>query len=632
MTSFIGSSLAGLRIDSIGSGDNFKTCSATKIRDNKTVSEWRCANQATAICFDSRNNTSSCSRPLISPQPSILSFHEYKHTVPGHAGRHYFYYLLEVLSPHKEASFGLEKETPLPLEDKTTAIHHGETRDLPEDTNHYPPIGLYRSNNSIQLKNLLKDLGISSPNTEYISSCAINNIYKSSDFFDNNLKSTEFNENKYNRIELYSKNISQLKQKTDRTEVNKDGEFLIILSKKGILAYKKLIFFVGKYRASLLPRGLQRSTLNEVFDAIFVNVFFKFSQILTHATHETFLTKLSSVDRSYLHFFYFKNIHAARDRMQIFIAKIGMILTVVPQKVLILTMKIIFSADNRLNKFLKYIILLAPLNRRLITSSLSILVVTSALLGSMNHSSARHIKERFNTAFSVDVKEMRAKVRYFILGRDEPQRAKNHKNLTGQNHLKSDKIRRNINEFATKTEKITRANNDDFDQLNKAIQLSALGRSTDDLDKSIEILKHLSNRKNNDAMFRLAQIYERDQSKIAEAIKWYKLGAGFGNLNCMHNLGLIYLTSGKKIRSIEEALFWFRKAASKGYVNSQFNIGIIFAKGLGVKIDLVEAYSWLDLAALQGDQEAEKIKNQIEGKLLLEEIDIAHERAKSRRS
>lgn len=52
-----------------------------------------------------------------------------------------------------------------------------------------------------------------------------------------------------------------------------------------------------------------------------------------------------------------------------------------------------------------------------------------------------------------------------------------------------------------------------------------------------------------------------------------------------------------------------RKEAMAGNPHAQFALGLIYAEGRGVPLDLSTAYAWLTLAVLQGDREAECLRN-----------------------
>jgi localization factor PodJL len=112
------------------------------------------------------------------------------------------------------------------------------------------------------------------------------------------------------------------------------------------------------------------------------------------------------------------------------------------------------------------------------------------------------------------------------------------------------------------------------------------------------------------AAYRLGSAYEKGlgvDRNATEAKRWYREAAEAGNVRSMHNLGVLYAND----RDMPSAIPWFHKAAEAGLKDSQFNLGIIYAIGSGVKQDLAVSYKWFALAALQGDQEAGKKRDEI---------------------
>ena len=49
--------------------------------------------------------------------------------------------------------------------------------------------------------------------------------------------------------------------------------------------------------------------------------------------------------------------------------------------------------------------------------------------------------------------------------------------------------------------------------------------------------------------------------------------------------------------------------ARNGNPHAQYAMGLIFAEGRGVGIDLPRSWAWLTLAVMQGDREAETLRN-----------------------
>ncbi len=82
----------------------------------------------------------------------------------------------------------------------------------------------------------------------------------------------------------------------------------------------------------------------------------------------------------------------------------------------------------------------------------------------------------------------------------------------------------------------------------------------------------------------------------------------------MHNLGVLMTQSGKQ-DELKPALGWFERAAEFGVRDSQYNLGIMYARGFGVPVDLAAAYKWFSIAAVAGDADAGKKRDEV-GKAL----------------
>jgi len=126
---------------------------------------------------------------------------------------------------------------------------------------------------------------------------------------------------------------------------------------------------------------------------------------------------------------------------------------------------------------------------------------------------------------------------------------------------------------------------------------------------------------------------------VAEAVKWYRKAAEQNNANAQYNLGNAYYQSLGIPKDDNEAMKWFRKAADQGYAPAQRAVGLIYreqafqqrrdhageyygakAEAPGVVQGFISAYMWFNLAASQGDEEAVKNRENIQGFLNQEQI------------
>lgn len=63
------------------------------------------------------------------------------------------------------------------------------------------------------------------------------------------------------------------------------------------------------------------------------------------------------------------------------------------------------------------------------------------------------------------------------------------------------------------------------------------------------------------------------------------------------------------LRNDPDVALTVRCEAMKGNPHAQYAMGLICAEGRGVVIDVSASYAWLTLAVLQGDRDAERLRN-----------------------
>ena len=121
------------------------------------------------------------------------------------------------------------------------------------------------------------------------------------------------------------------------------------------------------------------------------------------------------------------------------------------------------------------------------------------------------------------------------------------------------------------------------------------------------------------AQYRLGSLYEKGTGvtrDLNRARGLYEKAAAAGNGKAMHNLAVMFAQGALSERpDYRTAAQWFRRAAEHGVTDSQFNLGILYARGLGVDQSLAESYKWFALAALGGDQDAGKKRDEVAGRL-----------------
>ena len=85
-----------------------------------------------------------------------------------------------------------------------------------------------------------------------------------------------------------------------------------------------------------------------------------------------------------------------------------------------------------------------------------------------------------------------------------------------------------------------------------------------------------------------------------KAVYWYVKAADQGNIYAMNNLRMLY--SNKD--NIEEALKWTRMGAEHGQIDCQYEIGNAYNNGEGLKMDKDQAAYWFKMAADNGHKNA----------------------------
>lgn len=129
------------------------------------------------------------------------------------------------------------------------------------------------------------------------------------------------------------------------------------------------------------------------------------------------------------------------------------------------------------------------------------------------------------------------------------------------------------------------------------------------------------------------------------AMEWYRRAADGGLAEAEHNLGMMYVDGRGVAKSWAQGLIYFRKAALKGltesrymialsyfqgegqilnrplayegfretaiegYADSQYMLSFMLLDGTDVKRRSAQAYVWASLALIQGQQQAEEIRD-----------------------
>jgi TPR repeat protein len=131
-------------------------------------------------------------------------------------------------------------------------------------------------------------------------------------------------------------------------------------------------------------------------------------------------------------------------------------------------------------------------------------------------------------------------------------------------------------------------NNDSDAQFNVAqIYLSGTGQRRN-LKKAIYWLEQSANLSNIKALLRLGELYWCGSGKMPEnttkALTLFKKSAQLGSVKAQYMLGAI-LATDKKFYNPIEAVIWYQMAADSGDVEALHNLGVMYCLGEGVKQD-----------------------------------------------
>ena len=85
-----------------------------------------------------------------------------------------------------------------------------------------------------------------------------------------------------------------------------------------------------------------------------------------------------------------------------------------------------------------------------------------------------------------------------------------------------------------------------------------------------------------------------------KAVYWYVKAANQGNTHAMNNLRILY----RNQKNIEESLKWTRMGAENGQIECQYELGNAYNNGEGVKKDKDQAAYWYKMAADNGHKDA----------------------------
>ena len=137
-------------------------------------------------------------------------------------------------------------------------------------------------------------------------------------------------------------------------------------------------------------------------------------------------------------------------------------------------------------------------------------------------------------------------------------------------------------------------------------------------DEGIRWLERAANAGLAPAHFRIGGLYEKGlgvKKSLETARRHYVIAADKGHAKAMHNLAVLFAEGAEGKPNYIAASQWFLRGAEHGVADSQYNLGILYARGIGIEQNLAESYKWFSLAALQGDHDAAKKRDDVGARL-----------------
>ena len=125
---------------------------------------------------------------------------------------------------------------------------------------------------------------------------------------------------------------------------------------------------------------------------------------------------------------------------------------------------------------------------------------------------------------------------------------------------------------------------------------------------------------------KLQQYFEQgaaceESGDYQQALEWYAKAAVQDFAPAQVNLGALYAEGQGVQQNFQEAMKWYQKAADQGYAPAQFNLGIMCILDQGnLTKDYFMAYIWFSRAALQGDEDAGRAKEEVKRQLTANQL------------
>ena len=132
------------------------------------------------------------------------------------------------------------------------------------------------------------------------------------------------------------------------------------------------------------------------------------------------------------------------------------------------------------------------------------------------------------------------------------------------------------------------------------INVALLYKQYDNFDEMYDLLNEMSERKNSEAMYELANCYIEGlggKGSEHQALSLYKSAAQLGHRDAMNNLADMYFNGEATEVDEKKAFFWFEKAAELGVPEAMYTLGIMYEQGLGTECNASKALDYYKRSA-----------------------------------
>ncbi|MBT3724012.1 MAG: sel1 repeat family protein [Gammaproteobacteria bacterium] len=148
-----------------------------------------------------------------------------------------------------------------------------------------------------------------------------------------------------------------------------------------------------------------------------------------------------------------------------------------------------------------------------------------------------------------------------------------------------------------------------------------------DLEKAFDLYTESANKGFNLAQHHLGSLY--DTGKIVEldkkkAFSWFMKAAEQGYSSAQNDIGRYYFEGIVVLQDYDTSKKWLTLSAEQGDSIGQFKLGLYYA----ITKNYTLAHMWLNLAALNGDDESRRWRDNIQKDMSISEVSMAQKLAR----